>query len=194
MADKNKPKEPRKDDAAIWREIAGTVKPLPGRKPRTVAATAPAAMPPPAKPAPKDTLRIARPKPVHRDIPESLEAGRFTGVDRRQADRLRRGRLSIDRRIDLHGMTRAEAHQALTPFLLTAAETGARCVLVITGKGSRSRTDDYGRPVGGAIRNDLPGWLNMAPVRDRVLGFSQAQPQDGGEGAFYVLLRRRRES
>lgn len=114
-------------------------------------------------------------------------------MDRRQADRLRRGRMQIDRRIDLHGMTRAEAHDALTSFLLSAAETGARCVLVITGKGNRSGSDDFGRARTGTIRSDLPGWLNLPPVREQILGFSRAQPRDGGDGAFYILLRRRRD-
>ena len=113
-------------------------------------------------------------------------AGDGAGLDRRTHDRLRRGRMEIEGRLDLHGMTRERAHQALSMFLHRAAERGARCVLVVTGKGSA-------REGGGVLRRDVPHWLNQGGLRPLVLAFHQAQVRDGGEGAFYILLRRRRE-
>ncbi len=190
-------KPPGDEDDALWNRIAESVTPL-RRK---------ASIPTRPKPAPKpdrEDEAHAAPKPA-RAVPPTLRqaapskpadrsAGDFAGIAGRQADRLKRGRLPIDRRIDLHGMTRAEAHLALQTFLLSAANSGARCVLVITGKGSRSPADEYGRHGEGTIRSALPGWLNMPPVRDHVLGFNPAQPKDGGSGAFYVLLKRRRDT
>ena len=100
-------------------------------------------------------------------------------------DRLRKGRLRPESRIDLHGMTADRAHAALNGFLADALSTDKRCVLVITGKGSLKEG-------GGIIRRELPAWLNAAGNRSRILGFAGAQPADGGGGAFYVLLKRRR--
>ena len=102
------------------------------------------------------------------------------------AARLRRGQIDIEGRIDLHGMTREEAHANLAGFIKTAAGTGRRCVLVITGKGT-------GKGVGGGVlRAQFPHWLNSAELRPLILTFATAQPRDGGGGAFYVYLRKRR--
>jgi len=95
--------------------------------------------------------------------------------------------MTIEGRLDLHGMTRERAHHALKAFLFRAHDRGARCVLVVTGKGT-------GRDGGGVLRRDVPHWLNQAGLRHFVLGIAHAQPRDGGEGALYVLLKRRRES
>jgi DNA-nicking Smr family endonuclease len=107
------------------------------------------------------------------------------GLDRRTAERLRRGALAIEARLDLHGMTQEEAHRALDAFLARAAQAGKRSVLVITGKGGRSSGD-------GVLRAAVPRWLNEAPNRGRLLAFAPAQPQHGGAGALYLLLKRRR--
>lgn len=100
-------------------------------------------------------------------------------------DRLRKGRMRPEGRLDLHGMTADRALGALNGFLADAQGSGKRCVLVITGKGSMKEG-------GGVIRRELPSWLNAPGNRARVLGFAGAQPNDGGGGAFYVLLKRRR--
>tara|TARA_R110000787_G_scaffold20590_18_gene61277 strand:- start:237 stop:830 length:594 start_codon:yes stop_codon:yes gene_type:complete len=115
----------------------------------------------------------------------ALAAGIPEGLDRRTMDRLRKGRLRPEARIDLHGMTAQAAHGALGGFLASAQAAGKRCVLVITGKGSL-------KDGGGVLRRELPIWLNANDNRARVIGFAQAQPADGGGGAFYVLLKRRR--
>jgi DNA-nicking Smr family endonuclease len=97
--------------------------------------------------------------------------------------RLARGSLLLDRRIDLHGMTQAEAHAALLRFLHAAQGGGAKLVLVITGKGSR--IDDR-----GVLRRQVPQWLRLPEFRACVLGFESAHPTHGGEGAIYVRIRR----
>jgi DNA-nicking Smr family endonuclease len=105
------------------------------------------------------------------------------GLDRRSAERLRRGERPIEARLDLHGMTQTEAHQALADFIAGAAATERRSLLVITGKGGAR---------GGVLRAAVPRWLGEPPNRARVLAVAPAQPRDGGLGALYVLLRRRR--
>lgn len=92
--------------------------------------------------------------------------------------------MPIDARIDLHGMTRASAQDALYGFLDRAHGRGHRCVLVITGKGTGG---------GGVLRRELPLWLNESRLRPLVLSIQPAQPRHGGGGAFYVLLRRQRD-
>lgn len=124
----------------------------------------------------------AKPKPTG---PAPLAVDDTAGVDRRTADRLKRGRLGIDARLDLHGMTRAAAQDALMGFLDRAQARDCRCVLVITGKGSRGSD-------GGVLRGEVPRWLNLPHVRGKVVAITQAQQRHGGGGAYYVLLRRRR--
>lgn len=192
-------------DRALWRKVTQDAKPLDKRpldkqegtadrpeavKPETSAA-GPAEAPPvrPRKavaPSPPTAGGATR-KPAAPD----LESGRAAGVDRRNLERLRRGKLPIEATIDLHGDTQAIAHRRLGGFLTRSQAAGRRCVLVITGKGRLGRGQEGQEP--GVIRANLPRWLNEAANRERVLAFAQAQPAHGGAGAFYVLLRRRRE-
>jgi DNA-nicking Smr family endonuclease len=119
--------------------------------------------------------------------------GAAPGLDRRTQLRLQRGQIPIEARIDLHGMTREKAHAGLNAFLARQTALGRRCVLVITGKGRpQPEWGSQEREI-GVIRRTLPDWLRDHPNRDRVLAFATAQPQDGGSGAWYVLLRRRRD-
>tara|TARA_A100001037_G_scaffold97769_1_gene89188 strand:+ start:489 stop:992 length:504 start_codon:yes stop_codon:yes gene_type:complete len=163
----------RDDDSAVWRSVTADVKPLRGRN-RPKAATPPA----PAPGVKPQTVSTA-PAPV-RKPPEPLKLGHASGVDKRTAERLRRGQMSIETRLDLHGHTRESAHRALSGFLAAAWESGRRTVLIVTGKGQ------------GILKDAVPRWLNESPNRDRILLVAQAQPKDGGGGALYVLLRRRR--
>lgn len=167
------------EDLALWRQVAGSAKPLPGKEPRKDKPAEPAAAPPPP---PKPRARPAEPMPA----PAELTPGARADVDKRTADRLKRGKLPIEARLDLHGMTQEEALTELAGFLARVQSAGKRCVLVITGKGA-------GRE-GGVLRRQLPQWLNQPDNRARIVAFSSAQPRDGGHGAVYVLLKRLRES
>jgi DNA-nicking Smr family endonuclease len=160
---------------------------------------------PPAKAAPeadkraKSTRPLSRPlsRPLPRPQPvapvkraePAIEHGRAAGVDRRSAERLRRGRLPVEARLDLHGHTQDQAHAALDHFLGEAQARGLRCVLVITGKGT---TTGAAVGAGGVLRGQVPRWLNEPGNRARVLAFDYAQPKHGGLGALYVLMRRRK--
>ena len=117
-------------------------------------------------------------------------------LDRRTADKLRRGRLPIEARLDLHGMTQERARAALARFIEATSADGMRALLVITGKGGRGKgsADPGGRDAGeiGVLRREVPRWLAEAPFRGRVLSIEEAAIQHGGAGALYVLLRRQR--
>ncbi|MEM9063153.1 MAG: Smr/MutS family protein [Pseudomonadota bacterium] len=114
------------------------------------------------------------------------------GLDRRTADRLRRGAREPDARIDLHGMTAERAHRACLRFLADALSGGARVVLVITGKGRRPDDGDIMRRGTGILRESLPGWLKSSPLGHSIVGIYEAHQKHGGAGAFYVYLKRRR--
>jgi DNA-nicking Smr family endonuclease len=163
------------DDIGLWRRAVQDVAPMPGRSPhlnrsrpgRTAAGETPALPSPlPTKPSP---------------VPAPPPLDRFAGIDRATAERLKRGRRTIEARLDLHGLTQAEAHQALAHFIAGSRAAGRRCVLVITGRGRFS---------GGVLKEAVPRWLNEAGLRRHLLAISPAQPQHGGNGALYVLLRR----
>lgn len=125
------------------------------------------------------------PKPIQ-PAPIALAHGSPAGLDRRTAQRLKRGRLDVEARIDLHGHTQKAAHRALEDFLHTGFMAGTRTALVITGKGDVIG----GRP--GVLREMVPRWFNEMPMRQWVAGFSYAAPKDGGDGALYVRLKRRK--
>jgi DNA-nicking Smr family endonuclease len=177
---------PSPEESELWRTAMRDAKPL--RRQRAVAKKAATASPPAqpaAKPAPSKRPPPPAPAPPPAKPPE-LALGRSAGVDKRLAERLKRGQLPIDGTLDLHGLTQEEAHRQLDGFLAHAAHGGGRCVLVITGKG-------VWRSDSGILREMVPRWLNEAPNRARVLAIANAQPRHGGSGALYVLLKRRRE-
>ena len=169
------------DDLRLWHHVTRDVTPLrptPAQPPSSASAVAE-----PLATAPHPMLsRSARRRP----LPE-LAPGTVADLDRATAERLRRGALAIDGRLDLHGLTQDEAHAALDRFLAGSAARGRRCVLVITGKGLGD--GGGGR---GVLRQAVPRWLNEAPNRARILAVMPAQPKHGGAGALYVLLKRKR--
>ncbi len=160
-------RKPSAEERALWREAMRGVEVL--------RAGAPAPELPPAlvPAAPRAKAATARAEPVG------------AGLDRRSAERLRRGELAIAARLDLHGMTQDEAHRALVRFIEASHGSGRRTVLVITGKGARGGED--------VLKRAVPRWLGEPGCRARVLAVAPAQPRHGGEGALYVLLRRKRD-
>jgi DNA-nicking Smr family endonuclease len=146
------------------------VTPLPGRRARS----SPPQQSPPAR---------AEVDPAPSQVQPPLE--RFAGIDRANAERLKRGLHAIDARLDLHGMTQTEAHRELVDFIAASYQAGRRCVLVITGRG-------LGPDGPGVLKSAVPRWLEQGALRRRILAVAAAQPRHGGAGALYVLLRRQR--
>jgi DNA-nicking Smr family endonuclease len=183
------------EDAELWRRLTAAVAPL---HPETRKARP---TPKPAKPeaAPKSAPSApAKPVPPAQPALPIMRKRSIAGLDQRKADRLRRGELEIDARLDLHGMTQDAAHASLSSFMQRAAAQNHRCVLVITGKGSpRQRDDDTAgvMPVrAGILRSAVPRWLAEPNLRALIVAVHPAAPQHGGDGALYVLLKRRREA
>jgi DNA-nicking Smr family endonuclease len=117
------------------------------------------------------------------DSEEFIE-GASPGMDRNLMRSLRRGDFALQGRLDLHGMTQAQAKEAVDRFLSDSRRAGRRCVLIVHGRGLNS-PDQI--PV---LKQQLKVWLSQKRLGSMVLAFATARPQDGGAGAVYVLLRR----
>lgn len=117
------------------------------------------------------------------DSTEFVEAA-VRGFDERVMRKLRAGEFQSQAQLDLHGLTRDEAKQALERFVEKARIAGHRCVLVVTGRGLHSQDE---LPV---LKQGAQQWLTRGRTARQVLAFCSARPKDGGAGALYVLLRR----
>lgn len=113
-------------------------------------------------------------------------------MDKKNFNRLLKGKMEIEGTIDLHGLTADQAKIKLIAFIDRSYTLGKRLIIVITGKGKHKGYDEFQRPINGVLRQSLPDWLSGPPVSDKVLQVTQAQPKHGGTGAFYVYLRRKR--
>ena len=117
--------------------------------------------------------------------------GRVPGLDRKTALRLKKGHFYIDYKLDLHGMSQKKARDALELCILNASQRKYRSLLIITGKGLQTDNKFGGyRSERGVLRRLVPLWLIERPLSESVLAFSIAQPEHGGFGALYVLLKR----
>ncbi len=104
---------------------------------------------------------------------------------------VRRGKVQVDGRLDLHGYTQEGAYAALRAYLATAVRRGLGCVLVITGRAPAPGATFWPEAPRGVIRLRLPDWLDAPELKPLVSGWSQAHTRHGGAGAVYVFLRRR---
>jgi DNA-nicking Smr family endonuclease len=138
---------------------------------------------------PRPPLRTEKSAPLVPAAPARTAPPPLSPLGRRMRQRVARGKEGIDARLDLHGLTQAEAHGALLRFLRTAHARDARLVLVITGKGGRG--DMHGER--GVLKRQVPHWLALPEFRDLVIGFEDAHLSHGGEGALYVRVRRSRD-
>ncbi len=169
-------------DSDLFRDAIGEVRPLARERHYT----------PPPKPSARPRMREQDEAEAVRDMlsddfdPGTVDYGDYLfhalpGVKKSLLRQLRRGNLPIDGDLDLHGMIRREARQAVSEFLREARDHRARCVKIIHGKGNRSAGQ------GPVLKNMVNRWLVQ---RDDVLAFCSATPDDGDIGAVYVLLRR----
>ena len=143
-----------------------------------------------APPGAKTTSLMATIPPSRPVAAALIQAPRHPGLERSERRGLQRGTLPIEARIDLHGLYQADAHAALTAFLMRARAAGCARVLVVTGKGSEKGSDEAFAER-GVLRRSVPHWLRGPELRGLVLGFEEAARHHGGAGALYVRLRRR---
>jgi DNA-nicking Smr family endonuclease len=166
------------EDRILWSKVARTATPLRGTTPMAALKDRVIEISDTARPS----EAIAVPVPV-RPAGRGGDQGRLHPLDQQTRNKLSKGRLPIEARVDLHGLTQAEAHNLLISFLHRAFAQGVRHVLVITGKGSSLGSD-------GILRRAVPAWFSTPPFRPLVGGYDTAARGHGGAGALYVRLRR----
>jgi DNA-nicking Smr family endonuclease len=182
-------------DSELWDEVKKAIHPLGRRKalkskPRLIETTKPSLQPRDIE-VPPSNFAIARLKPSNH--PPAISA-----FDRRTAQRLGRGSVEPESRIDLHGENLENARFTLLNFILRQRQYGNRLVLVITGKGAsqfarhtlHGHTHFHTPEREGKLRREVPMWFHDAEFRKHIVGFQPAHPRHGGGGAFYVKLRR----
>ena len=195
----SKPRKPRQlteQEAELWSKVTRTTVPLDRGREDAAPHGTDEGVPPP----PKDDYRAPE---VDDDAPAGLErtppaanekAPPLADFEAKVRRQLNRGRRAIEARIDLHGMTRNEAHEALLAFLAGARAKGYLHALVITGKGTDGAEDDDLVAImtreRGVLRQAVRQWLTLPEFRSHVVSFSEAGPRHGGSGALYVRLRR----
>jgi DNA-nicking Smr family endonuclease len=176
-------------DRKLWESVSKAVKPLRGRRSRAPELASERAHSNPAPvygPAPN---RFRGVKPV---------APPLTGLERRLTQKLMRGQVPYDRKLDLHGLVAGEARVQLAAFLKAARAENHRLVLVVTGKGASPFSrhtlhgdSHYHAPEReGRLRRLVSDWLHEPEFREHVSGFQPAHPKHGGGGAYYIRLRR----
>jgi DNA-nicking Smr family endonuclease len=158
------------DEKNLWHKEAETVAPISTKK--RVISSAPS------------KIVVSRQKrdeqlPLPSAYPYALSLGTYAGIDRNTANAFRKGKYPIDASLDLHGMSREQAHMALSGFVHAHYAMGNRCLLLICGKGI-------------VLRESIPHWLDEPGLRPFILALDVAKGQHGGSGAYYILLRRRR--
>jgi DNA-nicking Smr family endonuclease len=177
-------RESSDEERALFKEALKDAQPLKGVKPHARAKTG----------VPRAKLRAETPRdPLHIAPPPAAAP---SGVDGRTRERLERGTLNPQARIDLHGMTESVAHRALVTFIRGAAARGHRLVLVVTGKGKKAA--DPHEPFDlelvqrrrGVLRSLTPRWLAEPELSGFIAEIRPAHPRHGGDGALYVYLRK----
>lgn len=185
----------RPDERALWRKVARSVKPLDDSRLKSLEEEAETPLPSADRPSGSskgEAPPVPRtPHPHRSDAPARHHPP--IPHDRSTEKRVRRGRVEIDARIDLHGLTQAQALSSLRHFLAMAHVSGYRTVLVITGKGLKARdreSEPWDYPdEPGVLRRKLPEWLGLPEFSQYVSGYAAAHIRHGGGGAFYVTLR-----
>ena len=171
------------EERSLWKDVTRSIAPLSKRRREQTDEAEP-----PAAPSRVQTKSKTRPVAVAAPVaPRPGGRPEPAPLGRKAKRRLAKGGDAIHGRLDLHGMTQAQAHDALFGFLHASQSRHAKIVLVITGKGGRG---DGERAV---LKRQVPMWLRLPEFRDMVVGFETAGAGHGGEGAMYVRLRRGRD-
>lgn len=162
----------RPEEARLWSVVAATVRP--SRHPRK----------PPDQADLMRGLETAARLPIEalKPKPKTPPAAPPSVIEPNRKRRIAREREEIAGRLDLHGYTQERARSVLHGFIERMHESGARAVLIITGKGVQGD---------GILRRRVPDWLAEAPSRARVAGIASADRHHGGDGALYVALKRK---
>lgn len=181
------------EEKALWDAVRRTVNPMKSMASLLAEVSLqeepdlPAVPPVPEKPKVRAATAAPYFPPQSRPKKAELTLG---DVDRKTQKSIARGSRDIESRLDLHGLTQAEAHGRLYQFLARAQAHGQKVVLVITGKGHGGEIYRHPEPDRGVLRSVVPHWLALPEFRRYVHSYSEAHLAHGGEGALYILIRK----
>lgn len=181
----SRPAEPEVDDATLFAQATRGARPI----------TSDAAPVQPSRPDPNARLRRAAAEAeeredsplsdaaalMHEVLPEATLSFARNGVQQQVLRKLRQGQMPWHAAVDLHGCTADQARDAVLALLHDARQANLQVVKVVHGKGLVKEQ--------ALLKTFVNGWLRQVP---EVLAFVSALPRDGGTGAIYVLLKRRR--
>jgi DNA-nicking Smr family endonuclease len=191
------PKEER-----MWGRVAKSVRAIPEEEKRHLVFKEETSVPEPGKKAEKSPAKKPYDRPratatelekllggysdpltPSKSLPNLTKKQTLSGLpaDRSQEKRVRRGKLPLGATLDLHGHTQATGRKALLAFVTLQRSLGETSVIVVTGKG---------RAGGGILKTRLIEWISEPDIRPHVSGYSRANQKHGGEGAFYLFLKR----
>jgi DNA-nicking Smr family endonuclease len=180
------------DETEMFRRAVADVQPLADEQRERVAQVPPASPAREITDADAEALAelydlVSGTAPFDLSYSDETVEGALVGLDPRLLRRLRAGEFAYQAHVDLHGMNSEQARAAVDRFLADACQSGKRCVLIVHGRG-RNSVDQV--PV---LKQRLTTWLASGRWAHQVLAFASARPCDGGAGALYVLLRRRKK-
>ncbi len=114
-------------------------------------------------------------------------------LDKKIERQLKQGKINPDSTLDLHGLNQTKAHAALNNHIENAYETSQKFVLVITGKGKgQAMADDWITPGQGILKQKLPQWVTSGRLKKMVIDILPAHAKHGGNGAYYVVIRKKK--
>ena len=109
---------------------------------------------------------------------------------------LKRGKIKIDRRIDLHGYGLVEAYEKFISEVKKNYDKNKRCLLIITGKGAHKKVENEQdvspKLFYGKIKNSIINWINEDDLKKYILTYQDAGFEHGGDGALFVYLRKKK--
>lgn len=181
------------ESQSLWDEVASTVQKQSSSRISPIEIPQPKAKKSPvseklSQPLPPAIGQKNPPKSADQSIgyvvgPANLAMPVHAGIDRSTVRKLQQGKMPLEARLDLHGLSQLQARQRLQQFIFNAIQKDLRTILVITGKGKAGR---------GVLRENVPQWLSELPLSEQIIAFGPSRPQDGGAGALYVRLKRKR--
>jgi DNA-nicking Smr family endonuclease len=186
------------EEARLWGRVTATVRPMVGRggAPLPITPVRPEILSPSKGEAfPSAFMAVTgKKREGFAEVGRRQSTSNISSTNTLDANwdkRLANGQASPDRTIDLHGHTAAGAHAVLDHALGDAIRSGARIVLLITG---RPAQDNPRMPPTrrGVIRASVEDWLNAGPHASKIAAIRKAHPRHGGAGALYLVLRRNR--
>ncbi len=162
------------DDKKLWDRFVKEVKPL--KKQRLAL---------PKKPLQRHVKHVQRDEMLHHNVFPAFTPGGLAVSSPLKHERklLKKANWHT---VDLHDMTQQQAHQYLISSLVQAYARGQRHILLVTGKGNLLQS-------GGVIRRQFIRWLEASPLAHHISGIHPASRRDGGDGAFYIVLRRQND-